>query len=71
MVEKLIEDDAEAHALREIGPAAADTVPDLTAALKGPKIEVQWYAADALGKIGLTAVPYLVAALKDLTAEVR
>lgn len=55
------------RALAAIGPAAADAVPDLSAALTDPGQTIRREAAVALGRIGRRAepaVPALVAALR-------
>lgn len=56
---------AAADALGKIGPAAAEAVPALTAALTDADWDVRRAAADALGRIGPEAaevVPALTAA---------
>jgi HEAT repeat protein len=57
-----------------IGPAAAEAVPALVAALKDPNKPVRRDAAAALANIGPAAagaVPDLIAALKDPDEIVR
>src|SRR5262249_51532726 len=57
-----------AYALGEIGPAAREAVPDLTAALQDPVRFVRVWAAAALARVappGREAVGVLVAEMKD------
>jgi len=63
-----------AYALGEIGPAAREAVPDLTAALQDPVRFVRVWAAAALARVappGGEAVGVLVAEMKDELAFVR
>jgi hypothetical protein len=54
--------------LGQLGPAAEDAVPALTAALKDPEFFVRYAAARALGQIG-TRSPKALAALKAATKD--
>ncbi|MGZ9092712.1 MAG: HEAT repeat domain-containing protein, partial [Rhodoplanes sp.] len=63
-----------AEALGEIGPAASNAVPALTAALTDAHSDVRWPAAEALGRIGAAAsgaVPALAPASGDPYGPVR
>lgn len=57
-----------AYALGQIGPAAADAVPALTAALESRSLELRHFAVDALGRIGPAAsasVPKIIEGLES------
>jgi len=63
-----------AYALGEIGPAAREAAPDLSAALQDPVRFVRVWAAAALARVapsGGEAVGVLVANMKDEAAFVR
>ncbi len=60
--------------VKQLGPAAAETVPALTAALKSRHHAVRQSAAVALGELGSAAapaIPALTSALSDAQYEVR
>ena len=61
--------------IQQLGPKAAEMVPDLIVALKSPDLGVRQGAAQALGRIGRpaaeAAVPALAAALADSEYEGR
>ena len=64
-----------AAALRDVGPAAVEVLPDLIAALRAsPSLNARWWSAEALGKLGdaaLPALPALAAAAREGKPHLR
>src|SRR5262249_37358649 len=57
--------------LYDYGPRAKSAAPALADALRDEDGNVGYDAARALGKLGMAAVPHLVTATRDKSAEVR
>src|SRR5262249_53551889 len=59
------------QALRQMGPAALGAVPALREALKDPKTEVRFQAAEVLEQIGAADDPALLDALAEMARDAK